>query len=336
MNSLIQTLPKAELHVHLLGTLEPYLFLQLAHRNNIATDYATVQEVRQAFKDFNNLDQFLEIYFQASQLMQTEQDFYDVTLAYLKKASQQGVLHAEIFFEAQTHMPRGIPFSTIINGINKAINQAHNSYNITALPILCFLRHLSQESALKILQESLPFKDKIIAIGLAANEHANPPSKFTKLFAQAKKYGYKLCAHAGEDAGPDYIWQAINELHVDRIDHGIRCIEDPNLVTYLTKEQIPLTVCPLSNIHLNIFTNQQDYPLKKLMNAGLNISINSDDPAFFGGYINENYQEAQRLGLTNKQLVQSARNSFMSSFVPDDQKNKMLQKLDDWIKNQKH
>jgi adenosine deaminase len=335
MNSFIQNLPKAELHVHLIGTLEPHLFLQLAYRNNISIPYTSIDEVKNAFNNFENLNQFLEIYFQASQLMQTEQDFFDVTLAYLKKASQQGVLHAEFFFEAQTYMLRNIPFTNIINGIDKAIKHAKNKYTITAMPILCFLRNLSEEFAFEVLKEMLKHKDKITAIGLAANEQANPPKKFTKVFAQAKEYGYKLCAHAGEEGGADYIWQAIQELHVDRIDHGIKCIEDPTLIAYLKKTKLPLTVCPLSNLRLNLFT-RDTYPLKILMDQGLNISINSDDPTFFNGYINENYQEAKKLGLTDTQLIQSARNSFISSFASEEQKKEMLQKLDDWIKNQNY
>ncbi len=331
MNTFIATLPKAELHVHLIGTLEPHLFLKIAKRNNIETAYNTLPAIKDALRDFGSLTTFLEIYYQVAHVLQTEQDFYETTLAYLKKAGQQGVLHAEFFFEAQSYMRNGITFETIITGITHGIKDAHKKYGISALPILCFLRNLSEEYALEILEASLPFKDKIVAIGLASNEKDHPPSKFVNLFAQAKKHGYKLCAHAGEDVGPDYIWQAIKLLHIDRIDHGIRCIEDKDLIAYLQKTYLPITVCPLSNLRLNIY-KEKEYPLLQLMHDKLNISINSDDPVFFGGYINENYAQAHKLGLSREQLVQCARNSMRSSFVLQEHKEHMMHKLDKWLK----
>ncbi len=330
MNTFIATLPKAELHVHLIGTLEPRLFLKLAKRNNIQTAYSTLENIKSALQKFDSLDSFLDVYYQVAQVVQTEQDFYDITLAYLKKAAKQRVLHAEFFFEAQTYMQWGITFETIITGITDAIKDAYKKYGISAMPILCFLRNLSEEYALEVLKASLPFKDDIVAIGLASHEKDNPPSKFVGLFTQAKKHGYKLCAHAGEDVGPDYIWQAIKLLHVDRIDHGVRCLEDKDLVAYLQKTYLPLTVCPLSNMRLNIF-NKKNYPILQLMNEDLNISINSDDPAFFGGYINENYAEAHKMDLSRDQLVQCARNSINSSFASLEQKERMIHKLEKWL-----
>lgn len=331
MNKFITTLPKAELHVHLIGTLEPHLFLKIARRNNIKTIVSTVGQINELLKHFNSLKSFLQLYYQASNVMHTQQDFYDITYAYLKKVSQQGVLHAEIFFEAQSYMHRNVSFDTIINGISDAIKDAQQKYGITAAPILCFLRHLDEKEALATLQASLPFKDKIVAIGLASTEKDNPPSKFVTLFKKAREYGYKLCAHAGEDVGPIYIWQAIELLHVDRIDHGIRAIEDKKLITYLANNQLPLTVCPLSNLRLNIF-NKKNYPLKTLLEHNLNISINSDDPSFFGGFISKNYLAAHQMGLTKEQLVQCARNSFIGSFASAERKAEMSNKLDLWLR----
>ena len=333
MNDFIRHLPKAELHVHIVGTLEPEMLMRIAERNKIKL-YDTLREAQAAYAKFNNLQTFLAAYELAAQALKTEEDFYDITLAYLHKASQQGVLRSEFFFEVQNFKPLGVSFGTIFNGITTAIAEAKKKYGISSAPILCFLRNMSEESALHALKESTPYSDGIIACGLAANEKGNPPDKFKKLFAQVKKYNYKVCIHAGEDMGPEYIWQAIRDLHADRIDHGVRCIEDPALLKYLGKTRLPLTVCPLSNVLLNIF-DTHEHPLKQLLDAGLNVSLNSDDPAFFQGYIAENYAYAHReMGLTREQLIQCARNSLISSFVDDAEKEEMLEKFERYIAEQ--
>ena len=330
MNNFIKHLPKAELHVHLVGTLEPEMLMQIAQRNNIK-EFNSLKEIQHAYTSFDSLNTFLTAYDLGISVLKTELDFYEITMAYLKKASEEGVLRSEFFFEVQNFEPLGVSFATIINGITTAIAAAKKKYGITGAPILCFLRQMSEESALHALKQSLPYKDAIIACGLAGNEQDNPPEKFKFLFAKAHEEGYKTTIHAGEDAGPAYIWQAIRELQVNRIDHGVRCIEDPTLVDYLKEAQVPLTVCPVSNVLLNIFSTQE-HPVKQLLHAGLNISLHSDDPAFFGGYINKNYMYAHtKMGLTREQLIQCARNSLISSFTDKQEKAEMIEKLEKYI-----
>lgn len=330
MNTFINKLPKAELHVHLVGTLEPEMLMQIAKRNNI-TSFSSLHEAREAYANFDSLNSFIKTYDLAVSVLKTELDFYELTLAYLKKSSEEGVLRSEFFFEVQNFELIGVSFKTIITGITTAMAEAKKKYGIHSAPILCFLRQMSEESALHALKQSLLYNDAIIACGLAGPEQDNPPEKFKTLFAKAREAGYKTCIHAGEDAGPAYIWQAIRELHVDRIDHGIRSIEDPALVHYLKETQLPLTVCPLSNVLLNIF-NAQKHPVKQLLDAGLNISLHSDDPAFFDGYINKNYAYAHtKMGLTRSQLIQCARNSLLSSFADEEEKAAMLQTLERFV-----
>ncbi len=327
IESFIQKIPKAELHVHIEGTLEPELMFQLAQRNNITLKYASVDELRKAYK-FHNLQSFLNIYYEGANVLITEQDFYDLTSEYLKKRYVENVIHAEIFFDPQSHTSRGIKFETVINGISKALKDGEKKLGLSSKLIMCFLRHLSEKSALETLEESIPFKDKIIGIGLDSLELGNPPSKFAEVFKKAISLGYLPVAHAGEEGPPDYIWEAIDKLNIQRIDHGVRCLEDKSLVKELIKRQIPLTVCPLSNLQLGIFKSLKEHNLKKLLDEGLMVTINSDDPAYFGGYINDNYlKTAVALNLNKDEIIKIAKNSFKASFLNEADKKSMLAKL---------
>lgn len=327
MEHFIHALPKAELHVHLLGTIEPEQILTFAKKNNITSTYTTIQDIYRAYRSFNNLEEFLVIYDHAAGVMKTEDDFYELLYNYLMRVSHQGTVHVEIFFEIQTYIPFGISFETIINGLHRAQTEAQLNLNITCKLILCFLRDHTQDEAMAILEESMSYKDKIVGIGLAAKELGNPPSKFIELYKQAKIYGYKLCVHAGEEDNTEYIWQAIKLLDVDRIDHGVACMQDPKLVDYLVATQIPLTVCPLSNIQLNFYKKIEEHPLKKMLKAGLRVSINSDDPAFFGS-LSKNFTIAhEKGGLTKQELITCAKNSFLSSFISENQKKKYVELL---------
>lgn len=265
MNQLMSLLPKAELHVHLIGTLTPQTLMQFAQRNKISLPYAHLHEIEQAYRAYTDLASFFDLYNQFAHVMHTEQDFYELLYTYLYSARKQGVIYAEVFFEVQTHITRGITFQEIIKGLDNARNDAQQTFGIECELVLCFIRDFSLESALDILEQSTHFKDKIIGIGLAGNEQNNPPSHFTQLYQQAKAYGYKTCIHAGEESGPEYMWQAIQVLHVDRIAHGIACTQDPQLLSYLIESQLPLTVCPLSNIRLNLFDSLKEHPFKKCL-----------------------------------------------------------------------
>jgi len=323
-NNLSFTLPKAELHLHIEGTLEPELMFKLAQRNKINLPFNTVEDVKKAYQ-FSNLQSFLDIYYQGANVLQTQEDFYDLTYAYLTKISNQNVKHIEIFFDPQTHTDRGINFETVINGIYNALETGKKELNITSKIILCFLRHLSEDEAIKTLKKALPFQDKIIGIGLDSSEIGHPPSKFKNVFEMARKEGFLTVAHAGEEGSPEYIWEAINLLKVSRIDHGVRCLEDQKLVEYLKETQIPLTVCPLSNVKLKVFQTMKDHNLKTLLELGLCVTVNSDDPAYFGGYLAENFQAIQQdLLLTDEQMYQLARNSFEASFLSQEEKQKFL------------
>jgi adenosine deaminase len=308
----IESLPKAELHVHIEGTLEPELIFELARRNGVKLRYPSVDALRRAYQ-FTGLQSFLDLYYEGAAVLQTEEDFRDMALAYLRKAASQNVRHAEIFFDPQTHTTRGVPFETVIRGLRTAQEQAA----LTSKLILCFLRHLSEDDAQRTLDEALPFKDWIVAVGLDSSEHGNPPRKFERVFARARAAGLLTVAHAGEEGPPEYIREALDHLHVRRIDHGVRCLEDPKLVDRLVAEQIPLTVCPLSNVRLRVFPSMRDHNLRRLLDRGLRVTINSDDPAYFGGYINENYlAAAEALALSEEELARIAANSFASSFRP--------------------
>ncbi len=333
LSQFIEQLPKVELHLHIEGTLEPELMFKLAHRNGIDLPYNSVREIRDAY-NFRNLQDFLDIYYQGARVLQTEQDFYDLMWAYLKKASSQNVRHAEIFFDPQTHTDRGIPFEVVIDGLNRAREIARNQLGISSELILCFLRHLSPNAAMKTLEQARPHKDKILGVGLDSSEAGRPPSLFADVFKRAKQEGYLTVAHAGEEGPAEYVWEALKLLDVKRIDHGVRSIEDPKLIEYLVENKIPLTVCPLSNIKLRVFEDISQHNLKQLLDLGVRVTINSDDPAYFGGYMNENFLAVQEgLGLSAEDLTQISRNAVEASFLDEDRKKELLRELSDFLDN---
>ncbi|HYI11829.1 MAG TPA: adenosine deaminase [Thermoanaerobaculia bacterium] len=310
MRDFIASLPKAELHLHIEGTLEPELMFELAARNKVALPFASVGGLRRAY-DFQDLQSFLDIYYQGAAVLQMREDFRDMAAAYFRKAASQNVRHAEIFFDPQTHTHRGIAFDTVIRGLRDAQVDAERDLGVTSKLILCFLRHLDEDDAMRTLEAALPYGDWILAVGLDSSEKGHPPRKFERVFRAAREAGLLAVAHAGEEGPPEYIWEALDLLHVRRIDHGVRCLEDPRLVDRLVAEQIPLTVCPLSNIKLRVFDTMRDHNLKTMLDRGLKVTINSDDPAYFGGYIEENYvAAAEALGLTEEELATIARSSF--------------------------
>jgi adenine deaminase len=331
--ALIRDIPKAELHLHIEGTLEPELMFRLAQKNNIALPFSSVEAVRDAYQ-FQHLQSFLDIYYAGAQVLQTESDFYDLTWAYLNRVSGENVRHVEIFFDPQTHTERGISFETVITGIQRALEDGYVQLGISSKLIMCFLRHLSQEAAFETLNQALPFRSWIAAIGLDSSEAGHPPEKFLQVFEKARKDGFLTVAHAGEEGPPDYIWQALNLLKVSRIDHGVRCSEDVTLIQHLAQHQIPLTVCPLSNLKLKVFPTLDSHNFKALLNAGLRVTINSDDPAYFGGYLNENYlATANALNLTPAEIIQVAKNSFLASFLDEDAIEPFLMQIDTYVKS---
>jgi adenosine deaminase len=330
--SFIQGLPKAELHLHIEGTLEPEMLFELAQRNDIELPYSSVSEVQAAY-DFEDLQSFLDIYYQGSEVLQKEEDFYELTWAYLQKAAGQNVRHAEIFFDPQAHTSRGIAFETVYQGIYSALKAGEETLGISSQLILSFLRDRPAQSAMNTLEDALPYKESIVAVGLDSAEKGNPPSKFQAVFDRARAEGFLTVAHAGEEGPPDYIWEAIKLLGVSRIDHGVRSIEDSELIDYLADKRIPLTVCPLSNIELNVFDSMADHTLKQLIDKGLCATVNSDDPAYFGGYVAENYEAAQSgLGLSNQTLYQLAKNSFEAAFLSPERRQSLIAELDDYYK----
>jgi adenosine deaminase len=321
-------IPKAELHLHIEGTLEPELMFEIARRNRIALRFGSVDELRRAYQ-FTDLQSFLDIYYEGARVLLSERDFYDLTRAYLERAHADGVRHAEIFFDPQTHTDRGVAFETAVTGIHRALADAEHELRMSSRLILCFLRHLTAEAALATLQQALPFKDWIVAVGLDSSEVGHPPGKFRSVFDAAMAAGFLTVAHAGEEGPPAYIWEALDVLKVRRIDHGVRCIEDPRLVERLRTERIPLTVCPLSNVKLRVFATMADHDLKRLLDLGLCVTVNSDDPAYFGGYVGANYRAAQEsLGLSRDDLVRLARNSFHASFLAPGEKRSRLAEVD--------
>ena len=324
----IAGLPKAELHLHIEGSLEPELMFDLAQRNAVAIPFASVEDVRAAYA-FSNLQDFLDIYYQGMGVLQTEQDFHDLTAAYLARANADAVRHVEIFFDPQGHTTRGVAFETVIAGITRALDDAAASYGMTSKLIMCFLRHLSEADAEATLDEALPFLDRIDGVGLDSSEVGHPPAKFERVFARARGLGLKSVAHAGEEGPPAYVHEALDLLKVDRIDHGNRSLEDPALVARLAAQGMTLTVCPLSNLKLCVVDDIAHHPLKRMLGAGLRATVNSDDPSYFGGYVNANYQAvADALDLSQDDLITLARNSFTGSFLGDADKARHLAAID--------
>ncbi|MGF1759579.1 adenosine deaminase [Photobacterium sagamiensis] len=334
MDGFIKTLPKVELHLHIEGTLEPELMFELALRNKIKLPYQNVEQVRQAY-EFDDLQSFLELYYQGAQVLQTERDFYDLTWAYLQRCKMDHVVHTEIFFDPQTHTARGISFETIINGITRALQHGKDQLEISSHLIMCFLRHLSEQDAIETLQLAVPYKDLIIGVGLDSSEQGHPPAKFRHVFEQARELGFLTVAHAGEEGPASNIWDGIKMLHIARIDHGVRCVDDESLVKYLAKTRIPLTVCPLSNVKLKVFPTMAEHNVLKLLREGLCVTINSDDPAYFGGYMTDNYLAvAHALDASKLEMAQFSQNAIEASFLDARQKAELQQRLQHYMDQQ--
>ena len=316
-DAFIAGLPKAELHLHIEGSLEPELMFALAQRNKVDIPFASMEEVRAAY-DFSNLQDFLDIYYQGMGVLIEEQDFYDLTMAYLQRAKADNVRHVEIFFDPQGHTERGVAFETVINGITRALADGERDLGISYRLIMCFLRHLSEEDAFATLEEAMPHLEKIDGVGLDSSEVGHPPSKFERVFAKCRKLGLKVVAHAGEEGPPEYVHEALDLLKVDRIDHGNRALEDDTLITRLANEGMCLTVCPLSNLKLCVIDDIHDHPIKTMLDHGLKATVNADDPSYFGGYVNDNFRAVtEALGLDRDHLLTLARNSFTGSFLDD-------------------
>ena len=318
---LVRSLPKAELHIHIEGSLEPELIFEMARRNGVALAYPSVEALRAAYA-FTDLQSFLDIYYAGASVLLKEQDFHDMAMAYFRRAAADNVVHAELFFDPQTHTDRGVAFSTVIDGLSRACADAKSQLGVSAVLILCFLRHLSEDAALATLEEARPHLGKFAGVGLDSSERGHPPEKFARVFAQAGRLGLHRVAHAGEEGPPEYLRSALAVLKVERIDHGVRCVEDPALVQRLARERIPLTVCPLSNVKLRVFSSLADHNLATMLRAGLCVTINSDDPAYFGGYMNQNWTEtfAALPGLTAEDARTLASNSFEASFAAPEKK----------------
>jgi adenosine deaminase len=326
----VHGLPKAELHLHIEGTLEPELMFELAGRNRVTLPFPDVEAVRAAYV-FEDLQSFLDLYYAGCSVLVTEQDFTDLTLAYLARAAAQGVRHVEPFFDPQTHTDRGIPFVTVLDGLRAGLALGEERYGITSRLIMCFLRHLSADAAMATLEEALSHRDAITAVGLDSGERGNPPEKFTAVFDRARAEGLLTVAHAGEEGPADYVRQALDLLHVRRVDHGVRCLEDDALVERLVAEQVPLTVCPLSNVKLRVVDRIEDHPLRRMLERGLVVTVNSDDPAYFGGYVADNYAAvATGLGMGRDELATMARHSFAASFVDGAERDAHLAAVDAW------
>lgn len=333
MINFINNLPKAELHLHIEGTFEPELMFNIAKRNNIKIKYKSVDEIKAAYQ-FDCLQDFLDIYYEGAGVLITKQDFYDLTYSYLEKCAAQNVRHTEIMFDPQTHTERGVSFETVIKGISNACKDAEEKLGVSSLLIMSYLRHLSEEDAFKTLKQSLPFKHLIAAVGLDSSEKGNPPSKFKKVFEASVKQGYIPLAHAGEEGPPEYVWEALDILKIQRIDHGNNCLLDSSLVEEIVKRDIALTVCPLSNTALQVVDDLRNHPLKKMMDLGLKVTINSDDPAYFGGQVNQNYIDIQKaLNLTKQQLYELANNSFQYSLLENSMKKVYLEELKTYWEN---
>ncbi|WP_114633935.1 adenosine deaminase [Vibrio splendidus] len=336
MDSFIKHLPKVELHLHIEGTLEPELMFQLAKRNNVSIPFDNPNQVRDAYQ-FHNLQSFLDIYYQGANVLIHEQDFYDLTWAYLLKCQQDNVVHTEIFFDPQTHTERGIAFEVIISGITQALNQAEQELGISSQLIMCFLRHLDEDSAFETLQQALPYKDKIIAVGLDSSEKGNPPEKFKHVFQEAINQGFLTVAHAGEEGPAQNISDALSLLGITRIDHGVRCVEDEDLMEQLIAKRTPLTVCPLSNTKLKVFNTMQEHNIVELLRKGLRVTINSDDPAYFGGYMNDNFLAvANAHPLTKNELAQFSINAVEASFISPHAKEDLIAQVRQYLAENTH
>jgi adenosine deaminase len=332
LDSFIARMPKAELHVHIEGSLEPEMMLALARRNGVALPYLDVEAVRAAYR-FSNLQDFLDLYYRGMSVLLHEQDFYDLAMAYLQRAAAQNVRHCEIFFDPQGHTGRGVAFETVIGGLWRALQDAEREWGITSLLIMCFLRHLDEASAERTLEESLPWRDRIVGVGLDSSEKGHPPSKFERVFARARALGLRAVAHAGEEGPADYVRQALDLLRVERIDHGNRALDDAALTARLAAGKIPLTVCPLSNLRLCVVPDMAAHPLRRMMRAGLVATVNSDDPAYFGGYVAENFQAVHdALGLTRHEIAALARNGFQASFCDADLRQRHLAAFDAFLR----
>lgn len=331
LDAFIAALPKAELHIHIEGSLEPEMMLALARRNGVALPYASVESVQAAYR-FTQLQDFLDLYYQGMNVLIEEQDFYDLAMAYLRRAAAQNVRHCEIFFDPQGHMERGVSFRTVIDGLWRALRDGEREFGITSGLIMCFLRHLDEASAERTLDEALPWRERLIGVGLDSSEKGHPPSKFQRVFARARNLGLPTVAHAGEEGPAAYVREALDLLGVRRIDHGNRALDDPALIARLVAEKIPLTVCPLSNLRLRVVPDLKEHPLRRMLQAGLMATVNSDDPAYFGGYVTENYLAVQRaLDLTRDEIVTLARNSFQAAFCDESIKQRHLVALDAFL-----
>ncbi|MBX3618716.1 MAG: adenosine deaminase [Rhizobacter sp.] len=327
--ALLRAMPKAELHLHIEGSLEPELIFQLAQRNGVKLAYPSVEALRRAYA-FTDLQSFLDIYYAGASVLLKEEDFFDMAMAYFQRAKADNVVHAELFFDPQTHTDRGVPFEAVIKGLSRACDTAQRELGISALLIMCFLRHLSEEAAFETLAQALPWRQHFVGVGLDSGERGNPPEKFARVFARCRALGLHLVAHAGEEGPPAYIRDALDVLHVERIDHGVRCVEDAGLVQRLAAERVPLTVCPLSNVKLCVFETLAQHNIASLLEAGLCVTVNSDDPAYFGGYINQNFTETfealPQLGAP--EAYQLALNSFEASFAPASARQGWKERLD--------
>jgi adenosine deaminase len=323
MEPFLRALPKAELHLHLEGTLEPELAFELAARNGVSLRYGRVEELRAAYA-FHDLQSFLDIYYEMAAVLRTEEDFRDLTVAYLERAAADGVVRAEVFFDPQTHTERGVSMGTVIGGIAAGLDEGERRLGLSTGLILCFLRHLPAEDAMATYEQALPFLDELLGVGLDSGEVGNPPAPFEAVFARARADGLHVVAHAGEEGPPSYVSEALDVLGVERIDHGVRALEDPDLLDRLVADGVPLTVCPLSNVALRVVDRLEDHPLLRLLDAGVRVTINSDDPAYFGGYIGDNYVRTQQaLGLTRDQMVAIARTSLDACFVGPDERRRL-------------
>ncbi|MFK7957794.1 MAG: adenosine deaminase [Lysobacterales bacterium] len=333
ITQLIKQLPKAELHLHLEGSLEPELMFELAQRNGVSIPFDSVEQVRDAY-EFHNLQEFLDIYYQGMAVLQTEQDFFDLTVAYCRRVHDDQVRHVEVFFDPQGHTERGVAMATVIEGITRGLTHAQSAWSISSRLILCFLRHLDEAAAFDTLEQAQPFLSQLAGVGLDSSELGHPPEKFARVFARARELGLRTVAHAGEEGPPQYVWEALDLLQVQRLDHGNRALEDDALVQRLIDEQMPLTVCPLSNLKLCVVDDMTHHPLKRMLELGLIATVNSDDPSYFGGYMNANFEAvATALSLNARHVGQLARNSFAASWLPDGEKQQFLTEIDEIITN---